>query len=129
MPTGGRQHLGSRLGALAALVALLFQFAVPSGVMVSGGVGAAALVICTGHGPLALRAPHGRPGKAPVPTPHGVCAFSGHAASAPTSAGPSVDTVTSVAGSAPAAPLVDLIPGRGLAAPPPPPQGPPSLLI
>jgi len=123
----GVQHARrGRLGAVAALAALLFLLAVPPGVMVSGDTGG--LVICTGHGPLELQAAlPGRPGKAPDSAPRGACAFAGHAAAAVAPAAHAFPAIAIALQPAPVTPHADLAPGRGLAAPPPPSQGPPSL--
>ena len=117
------------LGTLLAVLALLLNVAVPQGTMVApGGHGAAALVICTGHGPLTLAGHDGGPAHKGQAAGHdGACAFAGHGlASAP----PPLPLIARAA-FAPATlvrlAVADLAPGRGLAAPPPPSHAPPVL--
>jgi len=92
------------------------------------------LVLCTGHGPLTIRA-SGEPadgkthpsGKMTHPAP---CMFAGHGAAAP-APDPGLfqrADLTPAAGPAPSPSREDLAPGRGLAAPPPPSRGPPPAL-
>jgi hypothetical protein len=118
------------LGAILALIALVFQVAAPPGFMVSPSSDGPAIVICTGHGPLTLDARTGVPAHKPAKAAHdGVCAFAGHgvAVSPPALAflGRADFTPSTIAPSKRA----DLAPGRGLAAPPPPSQAPPLVLI
>jgi hypothetical protein len=85
----------------------------------------AALVVCTGHGPLQASGDHDHRGKAPKPSSDAPCAFAGHHV-APA---PAITYVS--APRSPARPLrvakamIDQTPGRGLVAPPPPSRGPP----
>lgn len=115
--------------ALAAL-ALMVQVLIPQGYMVSADPAARGLVICTGHGPLLSLDDHGHPAKAPGKSgADSVCGFAAHAAGAPP---PSLAALIPVAfepQAVAAAPRLDLVPGRGLAAPPPPSHAPPSRVI
>ena len=85
-------HPSAFRGALLALavVALLFRIAAPPGTMVANTGHGAALVICTGHGPMSAMA---SPGKAPASKTHsdGSCEFAAHAAHALTT--PSLELV------------------------------------
>ena len=116
------------LGALLAVLALLINVVVPQGTMVASAAAGPALVICTGHGPMALPGPDGAPAQKGKAAGHdGTCAFAGHGlASAP----PPLPPIAR-ADFAPAPPVrlaaADLAPGRGLAAPPPPSHAPPVL--
>ena len=125
--TGGIQRkLEARVATAVAILALLIQLAVPPGFMVADTNQGPAVVICTGHGPLAVDVPgHGLPGKSPGSKGSGVCPFAGHG-------GPAVTPVA--AAFSPAAYVFereqtstpgDAYPGRGLAAPPPPSHAPP----
>ena len=124
----GRSGTGGG-GLWLSLLALLAIVLVPPGYMVgqSAGQGGPELVICSGHGPLALHtdaAGHPvKPSKAGADTP---CAFAGHgvASSVAPVAAPMPRTawfLVPVIGR-----LGELTPGRGLAAPPPPAQAPPA---
>ncbi len=129
MSSRGHPAAPARAAALVAFLALLIQALIPPGYMLAAGrTGPAAMVICTGHGPLRIGDHHDRqtpPSKAKAA---GLCAFAGHGAapvlasaarptpirwSAETQVGPSVQPRVFV--------------GRGLAAPPPA-RGPPSPL-
>jgi hypothetical protein len=114
------------LYALAAL-ALLMQVLVPQGFMVNADHGAPGLVICTGHGPLAL-GQNDHSGKAPKSAGN-PCAFAVHGGTAPPPSVARLDRVRFDPAPATLARAFDLVPGRGLAAPPPPSQGPPTRLI
>jgi len=112
-----------------ALLALVMKLAVPAGFMVAapGDGRGFNLVICTGHGPLIAGQPDHKGGESKSKT-DAPCAFAGHAAPPiPTLGAPLVSSAHGQA-AALAPPLVDLIPGRGLAAPPPPSRGPPARL-
>jgi hypothetical protein len=120
---------------MLALVALVLKLAVPPGFMLAGSGDALVLTLCSQQGLAAValdpagQQPSGKHGgKAPdgSATPDGPCAFAGHAAGwlAPSAAAPLA--VRYVAYAPRVAPvLVDLAPGRGLAAPPLPARGPP----
>ena len=114
--------------ALAAL-ALMVQVLIPQGYMVSADPAAHGLVICTGHGPLLSLDDRGHPAKAPKSGGDSVCGFAAHGASAPPPTLTSVVLVAFAPVAAIAAPRLDLVPGRGLAAPPPPSHAPPQTLI
>lgn len=120
-----RAGLGWRWFIALAVLALFLQVLVPPGYMVSADQGQPSLVICTGHGPLAV-SKQDHPGKPAKPTPDAPCAFAAHgSASAPPPIAPAVP----VAFDQPVPSIVvrfDLSPGRGLAAPPPPSHGPPA---
>jgi hypothetical protein len=131
-PAGLWRHVCLSLATLAIALKVL----VPAGFMAAAAPADAlpfALVICSGHGPLtvapgeALTSHQKSPsGKTTHDSP---CAFAGHGAGAP--APNLIDTVTVefvAYRAAQNAPLVDLAPGRGLAAPPLPARGPPILL-
>jgi len=93
--------------------------------MVTPTAQGAALVICTGHGPLLAAGQLGHPGKTPKSANDAPCLFAGHhAAPGPELAiiAPPTDFVSPLPI---AKTLIDQAPGRGLAAPPPPSQGPP----
>ena len=130
MAGAGKTSIARQLATALAMLALAFQFAIPSGFMVARGADGPAIVICTGHGPLlAHHGERGQPGKSPSSNSGGVCAFAGHGGA------PVAPPVLSLIGARfealavlPAA-RPDLAPGRGLAAPPPPSQGPPASLI
>ena len=107
---------------ILALMALLIKVIVPPGFMV-GGNQTGALQICTGH----ESAPAGDDGSPDKTNKHEApCAFAGHALgfSPPVFDGASFVQPLSYAliltGLA-----MDLLPGRGLAAPPPPAHAPP----
>lgn len=80
------------------LVALVLRAGIPDGWMPNlAGAGEAPLVICTGAGPLSVRAPAGHPPDKQHPPGHtAVCAFAG-------------------VGSAPPAPMLDVAPMRFVA--------------
>ncbi len=124
--SGARDRRDDRTGlAVLAMLALLLQLAVPQGFMVASDGGRAAIVICTGHGPLlAPTRDHGAPAKAPKPG--ATCAFAGHGGT-PTPAPMLALTAVSFTPLAPLdPPRLSTTPGRGLAAPPPPSQAPPT---
>jgi len=118
-------HTPFRQGFLIlALMALLIKVIVPPGFM-AGGQHGAALQICTGH----ESAPSGDDSSPDKTTKHDApCAFAGHALgfSPPVFDGASFVQPLSYAliltGLA-----LDLVPGRGLAAPPPPAHAPPKI--
>lgn len=124
------------LCAVLALCAILAKAAIPAGFMVDAratGLGIP-LVICTAQGAVTLGADpplpaHETPDKAQAGD--GLCIFAGGAAGAlaPQVAAPA--PVAYADWTAPQPPLpVDLMPGRGLAAPPPlPARGPPTLRL
>jgi hypothetical protein len=120
--------IGRRLAAFFALLALALQIIVPPGFMVARMGGAPAIVLCTGHGPMmAMPVAPGKPDQSPKTDQGHTCVFAGHGGIAPP---PSV--LAPIQSRAeyvlpPSAPMRDLRPGRGLAAPPPPSRGPPSL--
>ncbi|HEY5410865.1 MAG TPA: DUF2946 family protein [Caulobacteraceae bacterium] len=121
----------SRLTAAAvlALVALFIQTLIPPGFMLAASSGGApAMVICTGHGPLALTEPGDHQLPPQKQKASGACAFAGHGA-APILPAPPAPIAIQWAAAAPAAaktrPSVFI--GRGLAAPPPA-RAPPSFL-
>lgn len=107
-----------------AVLALLIRIVCPPGVMVSDvGRDGPALVICTGHGPMALKTGHDGPTR---PSADQTCPFSAAQAAAPP------PLMVRVGGAAerfaPQPRLIvaaHVVPGRGLAAPPPPAQAPP----
>jgi hypothetical protein len=128
----GRQPIKASIwrGALLALaaIALLFRIAAPPGTMVADTGHGAALVICTGHGPMSAMA---SPGKAPASKNHGdsSCEFAAHAAHALTSAPLELIGHTEWTPVARPQPIVLATTGSGLAAPPPPSHAPPSSLV
>ena len=116
------------LGPLLAVLALLVNVLVPQGVMVDSGHGRPALVICTGHGPMTVAGHDGAPAHRGGAGHDGACAFAGHGLAA---GPPPVTLVTRTdfrPSPAPRLSAVDLVPGRGLAAPPPPSHAPPVLI-
>jgi hypothetical protein len=123
---GSRQGEGRAALSALALIALLFQLAVPQGFMVAPTPGGPAIVICTGHGPL-LASPDqpGAPAKAPSGKTAPICPFAGHGG-APTLAALAAPTPIHFEVAAETrADVVSVTPGRGLAAPPPPARAPP----
>ena len=112
---------------LTALLALLIQSLIPPGYMLAAGPASpAAVVICTGHGPLRLAAQTDRQAPPAKQKAAGLCAFAGHAA-APLLASPRLPTEIRWTRAVLAGPAVhpSVFVGRGLAAPPPA-RGPPS---
>ncbi len=119
-----------RIAACLAMLALFLQVAVPPGFMVGRTDSGPAIVICTGHGPLQIgQDGPGKPGKPSKATQAGACVFAGHGGFAPPPglANPASRRIARIVETAVSE--LDLLPGRGLAAPPPPSQGPPSLTI
>ncbi len=116
-----------RGAALIALLALLIQALIPPGYMLAAGrTGPAAVVICTGHGPLTIaghRDPQAPPAKGKAA---GLCAFAGHGAAPllPTGRLPTEVRWTPAPRAGPAVHPTAFV-GRGLAAPPPA-RAPPS---
>ena len=126
-----RDHQSSAFrGVLLALaaVALLFRVAAPPGTMVADTGHGAALVICTGHGPMAGAA---TPAKAPASKDHGggSCEFAAHAAHALATSLPQRVGHADWSATATAHPIVLATTGSGLAAPPPPSHAPPYRLV
>ena len=113
--------------ALAA-IALLFRIVAPPGTMVAETGHGAALVICTGHGPMSAMA---SPGKAPASKNHGdsSCEFAAHAAHALTAAPLELVGYAAWTPVARPQPIVLATTGSGLAAPPPPSHAPPSSFV
>ncbi len=124
---GSHQSARPSAAVLTALLALLFQALIPPGYMLAAGrTGPAAVVICTGHGPLRLAGRTDRqipPGKQKAA---GVCTFAGHGA-APLLAAPRLATEIRWTRAVRARPALHpgAFVGRGLAAPPPA-RAPPS---
>jgi hypothetical protein len=119
-----------------AMLALVLKVAVPAGFMTAAPAANAlpfALVICTGQGPMTLAPGEALAGHQKSPagktTHDSPCAFAGHGVGA---AAPNLIDAVAVEfvayRAAQNSPLVDLAPGRGLAAPPLPARGPPILL-
>ncbi|HXQ12957.1 MAG TPA: hypothetical protein VN805_18350 [Caulobacteraceae bacterium] len=131
MARAGSRHGEGRAALSAlALIALIFQLAVPPGFMVASAAAGPAIVICTGHGPfLAQVDPRGAPAPAPKGKPAPMCPFAGHGATPVASAPLGVAPVRFESFAAPAARFSAVTPGHGLAAPPPPSQAPPTHLI
>ena len=118
-----------RAAALVAFLALLIQTLIPPGYMLAAGrTGSAAVVICTGHGPLRLADHRNRQAPPAKGKAAGLCAFAGHGAAPPlpTARLPSEIRWTRAPDAGLAARPVVFV-GRGLAAPPPA-RGPPSAL-
>lgn len=129
MGWGKAQELRRSRGALvAALLALALQILAPPGFMTADGLAQPfALVICTGHGPIAI-APAQDNAPAHKSKPDAPCAFAGHGAGAAPPSEIALATAERASYRQAASPISpDLAPGRGLAAPPPPSQGPPRL--
>jgi hypothetical protein len=117
---------------LLVALALAVRLASPTGWMLApgDGHGAPRLVICTGHGPLALQSHDRSPARAPVKSSDHACVFAGPAAPPAPSPMATVSAATEPVVATPAPPaLSDQRPGHGLAAPPPPSHGPPAQLI
>ncbi len=114
------------LFALAAL-AVLFRIATPSGTMVADTGRGAALVICTGHGPMTAV---DSPATTPASRSHaGGCEFASQVAHA--LAAPPLELVGYADWKpfAAARPIVLATTETGLAAPPPPSHAPPRALV
>lgn len=117
-----------RLALLLATLALVFRVAVPTGFMVGAGAAGPSIVICSGSGPMTMSLPgipaknDGKTDKADHP-----CVFAAAHIAAPAAFPASDAIVLRAAPAAPLAPIGDLRPGLGLAAPPPPKTGPPAL--
>lgn len=118
-----------------AVLGLALKVLIPAGFMPGPLRGAGVpLVLCTGHGAVAIDAADiaGKKSPADKHAPNAPpCAFAGHGAAATTPDLTPVGVAVRPPEPVLAAPLPmdGLTPGRGLAAPPPPPRGPPSLLI
>jgi hypothetical protein len=133
----GLTRLERGAAALVAGLLLLLQAAIPPGFMLASGgatpTGAPSIVICTGHGPLAVSGdvpgPDGAKSPKSSPGAHAACPFAGHTGASviPEPVQPQAVAYGAFAGFAPRA--TALAPGRGLAAPPPPATGPPTVLI
>ncbi|MGJ3647865.1 DUF2946 family protein [Sphingomonas sp. GlSt437] len=117
-----RHGLTMRAFYALTLLALLFKSYVPSGFMVAQG---GTIVICTGIGPMTMADPRHDAPAAPDKKSDHCCPFAGNAApplppaTVPLLAMPGPDQAR-VADAA-----LDIVPGRGLAAPPPPSRAPP----
>lgn len=129
----GRARSGAQrtrcVAATLIALALLFRFMVPPGYMIDAKAPTSGLVICTGHGPLQLGGHEGPRGPSHK-SPDAPCAFAG--AVTPITPPLAVDVAPPQANRVDphvASPLLDLAPGRGLAAPPPPSRGPPQVSI
>lgn len=109
-----------------AIVALVFRIAAPPGTMVANTGHGVALVLCTGHGPMAGMA---MPAKAHAPRAHsdGGCEFAAHAANALTTASLELPGSSAWSASPRPQPVILSTTGAGLAAPPPPSHAPPIL--
>jgi hypothetical protein len=127
---GARNGEGrAALGALA-LIALIFQLAVPPGFMVASAAGGPAIVICTGHGPLLAQVDaHGAPAPGPKGKPAPMCPFASHGGAPVAPAPLAIAFVRFGAFAAPAPRLSAVSPGHGLAAPPPPSRAPPAPFV
>ena len=117
---------GRRALSGLALLAVLLNVLAPPGFMLSPAESGMALVICTGHGAIAV-ADHQPTPKSPSSKPDTLCPFSGLVLIEPPPF-----TAPQVIGPAPWGTSLpersaDLVPGRGLAAPPPPSRGPPTI--
>lgn len=137
-----------RLAMIAGLLALLVRAVVPAGFMLAppgqGVAGPIPIVLCTESGTIqALLAadgsivedgaaaddPAGDPGHSDDVVDHAACVFAqGATATAPDGV-PAGEAVSAAAIDAPVSGIaLDLVPGRGLAAPPPPATAPPVLI-
>ncbi len=126
-----RHHPPSAFEAILlvlAVVALAFRLVAPPGTMVADTGRGAALVICTGHGPMSAMTTLG---KAPASKTHsdGSCEFAAHAAHALTASPLELVGYTEWTPVARPQPIVFATTGSGLAAPPPPSHAPPSSLV
>jgi len=116
------------MGVLLVALALAVRLAAPTGWMLASSDTGPRLVICTGHGAMALdtdpaKAPTNRPDKS---NDH-VCVFAGaHAAPTPLALVAAISTPVDLAAEPPVVAPTDQRPGQGLAAPPPPSHGPPA---
>ena len=121
--------IGRRLFAALASLALLIQLLAPPGFMVSSDPAVRGLVVCTGHGPLIVSPPPGKPAKTPNSTAPGLCVFAAQGISTP----PPLAMLIPTSGLSPErtvpAAVFDVAPSRGLAALPPPSQAPPPISI
>ena len=127
--------LGRRFGWLLLLVAaLLARTVAPEGWMpVVNAAGGIEITVCNGTGPddVMVLSPDGKlHHKAPgnnQPGDH-ACAFSGLGVADAPSMPVALAAPVVAPEAAPALDPIDVVPGRGLAAPPPPATGPPSLV-
>jgi hypothetical protein len=111
-----------------ALLALAIRVVAPPGTMFgerADGRGVT-IVLCTGHGPVTIDDPYAPKNDKTDNKSQSPCAFSaGAAPPVPESASLPAYTLVAFA-AAPIRAALDLVPGRGLAAPPPPSIGPPA---
>jgi hypothetical protein len=131
MALARNQFRARRSAVLAlAMLALLLKVLMPPGFMLADPGHGTLIALCTGHGTLTF-APddHGK-SKAPVQKKADAPCMGAGNVSPPSPSGVAAPAkaVIYAPQDAPRAPSLDLLPGRGLAAPPPPSQGPPSLL-
>jgi hypothetical protein len=128
MRTGAQSERPWR-GVFLALVlaAISLRILTPPGFMTAPSPGGLRLVICTGHGPLALNLPQrDRSKSSPAAKADGPCIFAGGAAAPPPD-----EAVMAAAGGveispAPNARPAALAPALDLSAPPPPARAPPT---
>lgn len=137
-----------RLAMIAGLLALLVRAVIPAGFMLAppgqGAAGPIPIVLCTESGTIqALLAadgsivedgaaaddPAGDPGHSDTGVDHAACVFAqGTTTTAPEGI-PACEAVCVATTDAPVSAIaLDLVPGRGLAAPPPPATAPPVLI-
>jgi hypothetical protein len=125
-----RHGQGREALSALALIALIFQLAIPPGFMIASAAGGPTIVICTGHGPLLARLdPRGAPAPAPKGKPAPMCPFAGHGGTPLAPAPLTVALVRFETFAAPAQSLTAVSYGHGLAAPPPPSQAPPAPFV
>ena len=137
-----------RLAMLAGLLALVVRAVIPAGFMLAppgqGVAGPIPIVLCTEGGTIeALLAadgsivedgaaaddPAGDPGHSDDGVDHAACVFAQGATATAPDGFPASEAVSAAAIDAPAGGIaLDLVPGRGLAAPPPPATAPPVLI-
>ena len=116
--------------ALTAL-ALALKVLVPQGFMLSERGPGIPLVICTGHGPLMLSDDgHGGSKNPAQKKSDAPCTGAGNVTPvAPSTLAAVSEPIVLVVDRLPGSVALDLIPGRGLAAPPPPSHAPPAVSI
>ncbi|UTP38458.1 hypothetical protein M9M90_14695 [Phenylobacterium sp. LH3H17] len=120
---------------MLAALAVALKVMIPAGFMTRQAANDLpfALVLCTAQGAVKVEPGQAAPAhddRGDLADHDSPCAFAGHATAAPAPSPIATGAVEFVAYRAVTTrPLVDLAPGRGLAAPPLPARGPPSLLI
>jgi hypothetical protein len=127
--TCNRLAAWQRICLMLAVFALAPRMLIPQGFMIADTGGSSALAICTGHGPLSMgNDDHGAPKDQDHKKADAPCSGVGNLTSnAPPSAALVSVTFDQVTSDFFGVDAIDLMPGRGLAAPPPQSHAPPSI--